>query len=62
MEEVLPVGVWTAPFGTGDNEDWLFAVLTMFGLLDLRFDPNPRFLNREFIRSICFDGFESGLI
>ena len=26
----------------------------MLGLLDLRFEPKPRFLNREFIRSIRF--------
>ena len=59
---MLPVGVWIEPFVAGDSEDWLFAVLTMLGLLDLRFDPNPRFLNREFIRSMCFDRFESGAI
>ena len=28
--------------------------MTIFGLLDLRFEPNPRFLNREFIRSMSF--------
>ena len=32
----------------------MLAVVTMFGLLDLRFDPNPRFLNREFIKSMSF--------
>ena len=55
VEEVLPVGVWTAPLvAEGDRlEGWL-ARVTMLGLLDLRFEPKPRFLNREFIRSIHF--------
>jgi len=39
----------------------VLAAVTMLGLLDLRFEPKPRFLNREFIRSMCFSG-ESGLI
>jgi len=30
------------------------AAVTMLGLLDLRFEPKPRFLKRELIRSICF--------
>ena len=56
VDEALPVGVRTAPLARGDAEVWLFAAVTMFGLLDLRFDPNPRFLNREFIRSMSFFG------
>lgn len=39
----------------------VLAAVTMLGLLDLRFEPKPRFLNREFIRSSCFF-CESGLI
>ena len=51
MDEVLPVGVMTVPL---DSDDCVLGVVTMFGLLDLRLDPNVRFLNREFIRSMCF--------
>ena len=40
----------------------LFAELAMvLGLLDLRFEPpKPRFLNREFIRSMLFLGTMEG--
>lgn len=31
----------------------VLAAVTMLGLLDLRFEPKPRFLKRELIRSIC---------
>ena len=53
VEEALPVGVWMVVAG---DSAWLFGAVTMLGLLDLRFEPKPRFLNREFIRSMCFSG------
>lgn len=38
----------------GDKESCcVLAAVTMLGLLDLRFEPKPRFLKRELIRSIC---------
>lgn len=31
-----------------------FDAFPMLGLLDLRFDPKPRFLNREFIKPMDY--------
>lgn len=54
---VVAVEVWTElPFdvvGVMDVVDaWPLGLLVMFGLLDLRFVPKPRFRNREVIKSV----------
>lgn len=48
------------PLGTGEFTVGVLAVVTIFGLLDLRFDPNPRFLIREFIRSMSYFDLNCG--
>lgn len=48
------------PLGGGECTEGVLAVVTMFGLLDLRFDPNPRFLIREFIRSMSYLNLSQG--
>jgi hypothetical protein len=61
VEDELSFGVTVAVVGVAAvgvaamvAVDWFPELLWRLGLVGLRLDPKPRFLNREFIRSMCF--------